>query len=87
MSPHSIRHLKSSPNVANTPIPPVEFMSSTLGSDLSATLLSEEDEEDEEERYAVVSKNLSGFEYAPSHSADNLEGSCKSHGTVDVVFQ
>uniref|UniRef100_H3C1P5 Roundabout guidance receptor 2 n=1 Tax=Tetraodon nigroviridis TaxID=99883 RepID=H3C1P5_TETNG len=71
-------HLKSSPNVANTPIPPVEFMSSTLGSDLSATLLSEEDEEEEEERYAVVSKNLSGFEYTPSHSTDNLEGSCKS---------
>lgn len=61
--------------MANTPIPPVEFMSGTLASDLSATLLSEEDEEDEEERYAMVSKNLSGFEYTPSHSADNLEGS------------
>lgn len=78
ISPHSIRHLKSSPNVTNTPIPPVDFMSSTLGSDLGATLLSEEDEEEEEERYAVVSKNLSGFEYTPSHSVDHLEGSGKS---------
>lgn len=70
--------------MANTPIPPVEFMSSTLGSDLSATLLSEEDEEEEEERYAVVSKNLSGFEYTPSHSTDNLEGSCKSSTCYSV---
>lgn len=63
--------------MANTPIPPADFMSSPLGSDVAATLLSEEDEEDEE-RYAVVSKNLSGFEYTPSHSVDNLEGSGKS---------
>lgn len=66
--------MKSSPNVSNTSIPPMDFMSSTLGSDLGATLLSEEDE-DEEERYAVVSKNLCGFEYTPGHSVDNLEGS------------
>ncbi len=52
----------------------MDFMSSTLGSDLGATLLSDEDEE-EEERYAVVSKNLCGFEYTPGHSVDNLEGS------------
>lgn len=64
--------MKSSPNVSNTTIPPMDFMSSTLGSDLGATLLSEEDEE-EDERYAVVSKNLCGFEYTPGHSADNLE--------------
>ncbi|XP_030010177.1 roundabout homolog 2-like isoform X2 [Sphaeramia orbicularis] len=71
-------HMKSTPNVPNTPIPPMEFMSSTLGSDLGATLLSEEDEEEEEERYAVVSKNLCGFEYTPGHSVDNLEGSGKT---------
>lgn len=59
--------------MANTPIPPVDFMSSTLGSDLGATLLSEEDEE--EERYAMVSKNLCSFEYTPAHSMDNLGGS------------
>uniref|UniRef100_A0A8C4E1Q4 Roundabout homolog 2 n=1 Tax=Dicentrarchus labrax TaxID=13489 RepID=A0A8C4E1Q4_DICLA len=64
---------RSSPNVSNTPIPPMDFMSSTLGSDLGDTLLSEEDEE--EERYAMVSKNLCGFEYTPGHSVDNLEGS------------
>lgn len=64
--------MKSSPSVSNTP---VDFMSSTLGSDLGATLLSEEDEEEEDERYAVVSKNLCGFEYTPGHSVDNLEGS------------
>lgn len=85
ISAHSIRHLKSSPNVTNTPIPPVDFMSSTLGSDLGATLLSEEDEE-EEERYAVVSKNLSGFEYTPSHSVDNLEGSGKSRTALSRCF-
>ncbi|KAM8898928.1 roundabout homolog 2-like isoform 2-T2 [Spinachia spinachia] len=73
-------HMKGSPNVSTTPIPPVDFMSSTLGSDLGATLLSEEDEDlEEEERYAVVSKNLSGFEYTPAHSIDNLEGSGKSY--------
>lgn len=66
--------MKSSPTVSNTPIPPVDFMPSTLGSDLGATLLSE-DEDEEEERYAVVSKNLCGFEYTPGHSMDNLEGS------------
>lgn len=64
--------MKSSPNVSNTP---VDFLSSTLGSDLGVTLLSEEEEEEEEERYAVVSKNLSGFEYTPGTSVDNLEGS------------
>uniref|UniRef100_A0A4W6F5M4 Roundabout guidance receptor 2 n=1 Tax=Lates calcarifer TaxID=8187 RepID=A0A4W6F5M4_LATCA len=69
-------HMKSSPNLSKTPIPPMDFMSSTLGSDLGATLLSEEDEEEEEDaRYAVVSKNLCGFEYTPGHSVDNLEGS------------
>ncbi|XP_065819192.1 roundabout homolog 2 isoform X1 [Labrus bergylta] len=69
-------HMKSSPSVSTTPIPPMDFMSGTLGSDLGATLLSEEDEE--EDRYAVVSKNLCGFEYTPGHSVDNLEGSGKS---------
>ncbi|KAK5616712.1 Roundabout 2 [Crenichthys baileyi] len=71
-------HMKSSANVSNTPM---DFMSSTLGSDLGATLLSEDDEEEEEEedeRYAVVSKNLCGFEYTPSHSLDSLEGTGKS---------
>ncbi|XP_030294623.1 roundabout homolog 2-like isoform X1 [Sparus aurata] len=72
-------HMKSSPSVSSTPIPPMDFMSGTLGSDLGATLLSEEDEEEEEEeRYAVVSKNLCGFEYTPGHSVDNLDGSGKS---------
>uniref|UniRef100_A0A7N6BU83 Roundabout, axon guidance receptor, homolog 2 (Drosophila) n=1 Tax=Anabas testudineus TaxID=64144 RepID=A0A7N6BU83_ANATE len=70
-------HMKSSPNMSNTnTIPPMDFMSSTLGSDLGATLLSEEDEDEEEdERYAVVSKNLCGFEYTPGHNVDSLEGS------------
>lgn len=68
--------MKSSPSVSSTPIPPMDFMSGTLGSDLGATLLSEEDEEEEEEeRYAVVSKNLCSFEYTPGHSVDNLDGS------------
>ncbi|KAM7374101.1 hypothetical protein PAMP_006778 [Pampus punctatissimus] len=68
-------HMKSSPSVSNTPIPPMDFMSSTLGSDLGATLLSEDDEDEDDERYAVVSKNLCGFEYTPGHSMDNLESS------------
>lgn len=66
--------MKSSANVSNTPM---DFMSSTLGSDLGATLLSEDDEEEEEEedeRYAVVSKNLCGFEYTPGHTVDSFEG-------------
>lgn len=71
--------MKSSPNVSSTPVPPMDFMSSTLGSELGATLLSEEDEDEEEERYAVVSKNLCGFEYTPGHSVDNLEGSGTSY--------
>ncbi|XP_058483526.1 roundabout homolog 2-like isoform X3 [Solea solea] len=70
-------HMKSTPNVSKTPIPPVDFMSSTLGSDLGATLLSEDEDDEEEERYAVVSKNLCGFEYIPGHSMDNLDGSGK----------
>ncbi|XP_035035447.2 roundabout homolog 2 isoform X1 [Hippoglossus stenolepis] len=82
-------HMKSTPNVSKTPIPPIDFMSSTLGSDLGATLLSEEDEDEEDdERYAVVSKNLcGGFEYIPGHSVENLEGSgkppqlCRSDGS------
>uniref|UniRef100_A0A1A8JH97 Roundabout, axon guidance receptor, homolog 2 n=1 Tax=Nothobranchius kuhntae TaxID=321403 RepID=A0A1A8JH97_NOTKU len=84
-------HMKSSPNVSSTPM---DFMSSTLGSDLGASLLSEEeeDEDDEEDgRYAVVSKNLCGFEYTPSHSVDSLDNSGKafhpglsdSFGTAD----
>ncbi|XP_040907057.1 roundabout homolog 2-like isoform X2 [Toxotes jaculatrix] len=71
-------HMKSSPNVSKTPIPPMDFMSSTLGSDLGTTLLSEEDEDEEDERYAVVSKNLCGFEYTPGHGVENLEGSGKT---------
>lgn len=67
---------------------PMDFMSSTLGSDLGATLLSEDDEEEEEEdeRYAVVSKNLCGFEYSPGHSVDSLEGTgmCSSYLTNNL---
>lgn len=47
----------------------MDFMSSTLGSDLGDTRLSE----DEEERYAMVSKHLCGFDYSPGHTMDNLE--------------
>uniref|UniRef100_UPI003AAF281C roundabout homolog 2-like n=1 Tax=Centroberyx gerrardi TaxID=166262 RepID=UPI003AAF281C len=72
-------HMKGSPNVPKTPIPPMDFMSGTLGSDLGTTLLSEDDEDEEDERYAVVSKNLCGFEYTPGHSVDNLEGSGKAY--------
>lgn len=82
ISPQLIRHMKSSPNMSNTnTIPPMDYMSNTLGSDLGTTLLSEEDEDEEEdERYAVVSKNLCGFEYTPAHNVDILEGS----GTFDT---
>lgn len=76
ISPQLIRQMKGSPSVSTTPIPPVDFMSSTLGSDLGATLLSEDDEDlEEEERYAMVSKNLCSFEYTPGHTVDSLEGS------------
>ncbi|XP_021173260.2 roundabout homolog 2 isoform X2 [Fundulus heteroclitus] len=69
-------HMKSGANVSNTSM---DFMSSTLGSDLGVTLLSEDDEEEEEdERYSVVSKNLCGLEYTPGHSIDSLEGTGKS---------
>lgn len=65
--------MKGSQNVSNTPIPPADFMSGPLGSELGGTLLSEDEEEEEEERYAMVSKNLCGFEYTPGHSMDGLE--------------
>nr|XP_020454428.1 roundabout homolog 2-like isoform X2 [Monopterus albus] len=73
-------HMKNSPNMSNTStIPPIDFMSGTLGSDLGATLLSDEDEDEEEdERYTMVSKNLCGFEYTPGHSMDIAEGSGKT---------
>lgn len=66
--------MKSNSNVSNTPL---DFMSSTLGSDLGTSLLSEEeeDEEEEDEKYAVVSKNLCSFDYPSGHSMDNLDGS------------
>ncbi|XP_056140183.1 roundabout homolog 2-like [Lampris incognitus] len=70
-------HKKGSPNLSNSSKPPMDFMTSSLGSDLGATLLSEEEEEDEE-RYAVVSKNLCGYEYTPGHSMEVQEGSGKS---------
>ncbi|XP_013859386.1 roundabout homolog 2 isoform X1 [Austrofundulus limnaeus] len=83
-------HMKSNSNVSNTPL---DFMSSTLGSDLGASLLSEEeeDEDEDDEKYAVVSKNLCSFDYTPGHSMDNLDGSGKashhhhsdSFGTAD----
>ncbi|XP_072769921.1 roundabout homolog 2-like isoform X3 [Nerophis lumbriciformis] len=85
-------HMKSNSNMTNTPIPPMDFMSSTLGSDLGDTRLSEDEEE---ERYAVVSKNLCGFDYSPGHTLDNLEVSGKgsqlsrsdSAGTTDRGLQ
>ncbi|XP_054610309.1 roundabout homolog 2-like isoform X2 [Dunckerocampus dactyliophorus] len=81
-------HMKSNSSTANTAMPPMDFMSSTLGSDLGDTRLSEDEEE---ERYAVVSKNLCGFDYSPGHTLDNLEVSGKgspscrsdSSGTAD----
>ncbi|XP_072302616.1 roundabout homolog 2-like isoform X1 [Eucyclogobius newberryi] len=75
-------HMKSSPNVSHTPIPPMDFLSSTLGSEVGAALLSEEEEE-EEERYAVVSKNL--FDYTPGHSIENLEDSGKPSSHLSRV--
>ncbi|XP_028322376.1 roundabout homolog 2-like isoform X2 [Gouania willdenowi] len=81
-------HMKSSSNVSNSPM---DFMSTALSSDLGTTLISEDEEEEdvEEERYAIVSKNLCGFEYTPGHSMDNLDGSgkasqqCHNFGTAD----
>lgn len=73
--------MKGSPNMSNTnTLPPMDFLSGALGSDLGATLLSEDDEE-EDERYAVVSKNLCGYDYSAGHSVDNLEssGMCDTH--------
>lgn len=68
--------MKSNSNVSNTPL---DFMSSMLGSDLGASLLSEEEEEEEEEKedkkYAVVSKNLCSYDYTSGHSMDNFDGS------------
>ncbi|XP_077448156.1 roundabout homolog 2-like isoform X1 [Stigmatopora argus] len=63
-------HMKSSSNMSNNSIPPMDFMSSTLGSDLA-------DEDQEEERYAMVSKNVCGFDYAPGHAMDKPEVSGK----------
>ncbi|XP_057676121.1 roundabout homolog 2-like isoform X2 [Corythoichthys intestinalis] len=69
-------HLKSS---SNNSIPPMEFMSTTLGSDLV-------DEDEEDERYAMVSKNACGFDYAPGHVTDKLSGKgsqlCRSDSSV-----
>lgn len=66
----------------------MDFLSTTLGSEVGATLLSEEDEDEEEERYAVVSKNLCGFEYTPGHSTENLDGSGKFDTyTQNVLLQ
>lgn len=64
--------MKTSPNVSNASVPPVDFMSNALGSDLGDAHLSEDDEEEEEEqeRYAVVSKNLCGFEFPAGHCVD-----------------
>ncbi|KAM8835136.1 roundabout homolog 2-like isoform 1-T1 [Synchiropus picturatus] len=70
-------HIKSSSNMSNTSIPPMDFLSSTLGSDLGKTLLSEDEEEEAEQRYAVVSKNSGGFDYSSGHSGDHLEYSGK----------
>ncbi|XP_016897412.1 roundabout homolog 2-like isoform X2 [Cynoglossus semilaevis] len=75
-------HMKSMPSMSKDPIPPIDFMSSPVVSDLGATLLSkdedEDEDEDEESKYAVVSSNLCGFEYIPGHGADNHEGSGKT---------
>ena len=74
-----VRHMKGSPSLTKSRIGPRDYMSSTLGSDLGTTLLSEEDEEDDEEdeeeedRYAAVSKALCGFDYTPAHSMEGLE--------------
>lgn len=74
--------MKSMPSMSKDPIPPIDFMSSPVVSDLGATLLSkdedEDEDEDEESKYAVVSSNLCGFEYIPGHGADNHEGSGRS---------
>lgn len=87
-----LRHMKGSQNMSNAPIPPVDFMSGTLSSELGGTLLSEDEEEEEveeEERYAMVSKNLCGFEYTPGHSMDGLEaaGTFFERGKTGVSLQ
>jgi len=83
--------MKGSPSLSKGRLGPRDYMSSTLGSDLGTTLLSEEDEEEdedeeEEERYAVVSKALCGFDYTPGHSMDGLESTGTHAGLPEDVF-
>ncbi|XP_052313218.1 roundabout homolog 2-like isoform X2 [Oncorhynchus keta] len=68
--------MKGSPHPPKAPVPPMGYVSSTLGSDLGTNLQCEEEEEDE--GYGV-SRQLCGFDYAAGISMDNLEGSGKGY--------
>ena len=77
MFPHVLyRHMKGSPHPPKAPVPPMGYVSSTLGSDLGTNLQCEEEEEDE--GYGV-SRQLCGFDYTAGLSMDNLEGSGETH--------
>ncbi|CAB1316194.1 unnamed protein product, partial [Coregonus sp. 'balchen'] len=69
-------HMKGSPQPPKAPVPPMGYVSSTLGSDLGTNLQCEEEEEDE--GYGV-SRQLCGFDYTAGLSMDNLEGSGKGY--------
>ncbi|XP_041741953.1 roundabout homolog 2 isoform X4 [Coregonus clupeaformis] len=69
-------HMNGSQHPPKAPVPPMGYVSSTLGSDLGTNIPCEEEEEDE--AYGV-SHQLCGFDYTAGCSMDNLEGSGKGY--------
>eukprot|EP00063_Salmo_salar_P018783 XP_013993618.1 PREDICTED: roundabout homolog 2-like [Salmo salar] len=69
-------HMKGSQHPPMAPVPPMGYVSSTLGSDLGNNIPCEEEEE--HEAYGV-SHQLCGFDYTARCSMDNHEGSGKGY--------
>ncbi|CDQ71795.1 unnamed protein product [Oncorhynchus mykiss] len=69
-------HMKGSQHPPMAPVPPMGYVSSTLGSDLGNNIPCEEEEED---KAYGVSHQLCGFDYTASCSMDNHEGSGKGY--------
>ncbi|XP_046717205.1 roundabout homolog 2-like isoform X1 [Silurus meridionalis] len=68
-------HLKSSSHPPKTPVPPMGYVSSTLGSDI---LTEGEDEERDSEGYEL-SRQLCGIDYSPGRSLETVEGTITGH--------
>lgn len=69
------RHIQSTTQPPQTPVPPLGYVSGTLISELETDIPEDEEEDDSEEEAIEITRPLRGLEHTSGSSMDNLDSS------------